>query len=122
MTMREKLYAYSPDELKAIIGKFTGSLVERTYYRLGPNGEHIPDIDGTSVDTRRPSTPAEKSILENLMRSALYTIRMGGDVQTALNTVELAADMMIENLNGYDSIYLPLRKILRVASENGEEE
>ena len=118
MTMQEKLYTYSTDELKTIIGKFTASLVERRYFRRGPNGEKIPDTDGNSEDIRRPSTPAEKSILEKLMRSALYAIRIGGDVQTALNAVEFAADLMIENLNGYDSIYLPLRKILKEASEN----
>lgn len=118
MTMQEKLYTYSTDELKTIIGKFTASLVERRYFRRGPNGEKIPDTDGNSEDIRRDSTPAEKSILDNLMLSALYVIRQGGNVDMVLSTVEYAADLMIENLNGYDSIYLPLREILKEASEN----
>ena len=72
--------------------------------------------DGNSEDTERQATPQEKEILTNIICGALFAIRtnqLGGiAIQTAKDTAEFTADLMLPYINGYESVYLKIDNFL----------
>ena len=68
--------------------------------------------DGNSEDTGRKTTPREKKILTNIICCALFAIRVHNlnsiAVQSAKDTAEFTADLMLPNINGYLSVYLKI--------------
>lgn len=81
------------------------------------------DDYGTSRDERRDSIPYEKHILHKVIYGALLAIRWRDDAaQTALDTAEYTGDLLLPGINGYDSIYLPIKKILRELDPENKED
>lgn len=81
--------------------------------------------NGASVDTRRKSTEQEKEIIFNVLYGALHGLNWGDECrrnrkmeQAICDTAEFIIDNFINKekfgieCNGYDTIYIPLKKIL----------
>lgn len=72
--------------------------------------------NGSSIDTVRETTKKEKEILTNIIYGALCTIRWHkldkNGVQVAKDTAEFIGDLMIPNMNGYDSVYNKIGKFV----------
>lgn len=102
MTGREFAQKYNSNQIDEIARDIAGSIVIREY------------IGGNSYDTRRESTPEEKSIIKNIARAAMvsYGYCSGENTSgTILNTAEFMLHQFLPNANGYDTIYIPLRKV-----------
>ena len=70
--------------------------------------------NGSSKDTRRNSTPDEANVITNCIYGALLTIKSNATIEAqkpAMDAAEMIADLSIPNLNGYDSVYDPVRRI-----------
>lgn len=72
--------------------------------------------DGTSIDTRREATQAEKSVLRNVAKGTLLGLNYGEPVrkskdaaQAIFDTAEFVLMQFIPDANTYDSIYLPVK-------------
>ena len=98
---------YPEDKLREMAEKISGSLVVRVYE------------NGSSRDTRRPTTEVEKRILFDIAFGALLGLNYGEQVrsdrsleQAILNTVDFTSNLMLPGTNGYDTIYNPLRDAL----------
>lgn len=91
---------YTEQEAKEYAEIVSNTLVVRTY------------DNGNSDDTERKTTSREKEILTNIICGALFAIRtnqLGGiAIQTAKDTAEFAADLMLPYINGYESVYLKI--------------
>lgn len=74
--------------------------------------------NGSSDDTTRKSTKKEKGILTNIIFGALLSIRWHkldkNAVKTASDTAEFTVNLMMPNINGYDSVY---RKIVNFVAQ-----
>lgn len=102
MTQKEFAEKYNENNLKEIARDIAGSIVIRDY------------INGNSRDTRRETTPSEKEIIRNIAYGAMlaYGFRSnGGSIDSILDTAEFTLRQFIPNANGYDTIYIPLRKV-----------
>ena len=67
----------------------------------------------SSMDETRKSTEYEKQVLSRVIYGTLLSIRWTDDCAfAALNTGEFIIDLLLPNINGYDSFYLPTRRIL----------
>lgn len=101
MTPTEFANKYKNSQLREIARDIAGSVVIRTY------------VDGNSKDTRRETTPEEKEIIRNVAYAAMiaYLHRTETDINAILDMAEFTLMQFIENVNTYDSIYIPLRKI-----------
>lgn len=68
--------------------------------------------NGNSENTERKTTPREKKILTNIICGALFAIRVHNlnsiAVQSAKDTAEFTADLMLPYINGYLSVYLKI--------------
>ena len=102
MTGREFAEKYNEKQLKEIARDIAGSIVIRDY------------VNGNSRDTRRETTLPEKEIIQNIAYGAMlaYAYRNnGGSIDSILDTAEFTLHQFIPNANGYDTIYIPLRKV-----------
>lgn len=84
-----------------LTAEIAASVVIRSYTEIG-----------NSCDTRRQSTPAERSALWSVVSGALHAAGMttnDAERRGILDTAELIADQMIPGLNGYDSVFNPLQ-------------
>lgn len=108
------------DDLKKVAEKISEEIVIRTY------------TNGTSCDKRRTPTAIEKVILYNLAYGALLGLNNGQEnranreaEQAIVNTAEIMARLFIPDCNGYDSLYIPLKKAIDEWNEeetgNGQE-
>lgn len=105
------LIEYSCLELAKMAGESARSIVYRFY------------DDGNSRDERRDSTSEEWETLQRVIYGALLAIRWRDDAaQTALDTAEYIGDLLLPGINGYDSIYLPIKKILRELDPENKED
>lgn len=104
MTGREFGELYNEKQMKEIARDIAGSIVIRTYDSSG------------SHDTRRETTPEEKTILQNLAYGAMlaYT-RRSCEIDGILDMAEYTLHQFIPEANGYDSIYIPLRKVTKTS-------
>lgn len=88
---------YTEQEAKEYAESVSNTITTRTY------------DNGSSDDTPRKSTKKEKEILTNIIYGALLSIRWHkldkNAVKTASDTAEFTANLMIPNINGYDSVY-----------------
>lgn len=73
-------------------------------------------INGNSRDTRRPTTKAEREILQNIIMGAFlaYSFQENADLYTICYTAEFTLRRFIPEANSYDSVYIPIRKAIGV--------
>lgn len=78
------------------------------------------DRGGYSEDFRRESTPAEYDIIYKIALSALLALNHGETARQSriaedaiINAAEYTIDTLIMGVNGYDTIYQPLRKAVQ---------
>ena len=122
-----KIIRATETDLHALCEEYSDHLYIRRYFKYDENGEKIyaeskwsDNSFGNGEDIKRACTEEERNILSNLMYAVLLTLRSDyKDIQTALDVAEFSADLMIPHLNGYMSIYNPLREILS-RLENGQ--
>lgn len=97
MTEREFAEKYNEAQLKEIARDIAGSIV----------------IRGSSRDTRREATEPEKTIIRNIAYGAMigYGYR-GHDIDGILDMAESTLMQFIPEANTYDTIYIPLRKVM----------
>ena len=100
MTGREFAEKYNEAQLKEIARDIAGSIVIRDY------------VDGCSRDTRREATEPEKTIIRNIAYGAMiaYGYR-GHDIEGILDMAEFTLTQFIPEVNAYDTIYIPIRKV-----------
>lgn len=101
MTQKEFAEKYNESQLKEIARDIAGSIVIRDY------------ANGSSLDTRREATKPEKEVIKNIAYGAMvaYGQRDNASIDSILHTAELILHQFIPNANGYDTIYIPLRKV-----------
>jgi len=63
---------------------------------------------GNSSDTIRATTEYESKIIEAVIFGALLAIRSGYDQQGAKASAEYIGDLLLPEMNGYLTIYLPI--------------
>lgn len=94
------------EELNAIASEISQYITIRTYE------------NGCSKDEKRKALKKERETIYKIVRPALgilneFTTRNEKSVARAvLLTAELTADYMLPNVNGYDTVYLPLFRVL----------
>ena len=87
-------------ELKAFAEEKAKTIVVRTY-----------DENGNSNDERRATTEPERKIIYTIIYGALLAIRNNNSSeQTAKDTAEFIGNLQIPEMNGYDTIYIPISK------------
>ena len=99
---KEKLLQMRDPDLRRLVQPYTETIVYRVYE------------NGNSRDIRRATIPHEKSILESILLSALNAIRWDDSAPSAvINALEFAVNRLLPGINGYDSFYIPINKILQ---------
>ena len=63
-----------------------------------------------SRDDRRKSTETEKRIISAIIFGGLLAIRDGADRQSVQDACEYVGKLLIPAMNGYDTIYNPIRE------------
>lgn len=102
MTGEEFRKRHNSDQIDEIARDIAGSIVIREY------------INGNSRDTRRETTPEEKTIIKNIARAAMVSYGFCSGINTIgtiLNTAEFVLMQFLPEANTYDTIYIPLRKV-----------
>jgi hypothetical protein len=84
---------FSEAELKTYAEKVSDSIVIRTY------------ANGNSKDEKRTTTEPEKRLIFSLIFGALLAINAGANSQSVKDCAEYTGDLLIPQMNGYDSIY-----------------
>lgn len=102
MTGREFGELYNENQMKEIARDIAGSIVIRTY------------DNGNSRDTRREAKKPEKEIIQNIAYGVMlaYGFR-DRDIDGLLDMAEYTLHLFIPNVNAYDTIYIPLRKVTK---------
>lgn len=71
-------------------------------------------INGNSEDTRRQTNKEESKLIASVVYGSLLAINQKADLQSDLQSVADAAEYIIRQLlpevNGYDTIYLPIKE------------
>ena len=82
-----------------------GTIVIRTYE------------NGNSNDERRKASKPEKRIIESIIFGGLLAIREGNktdnEIQAIIDSCEFIAKIQLPEMNGYDSIYNPMKDFVR---------
>ena len=84
-------------QLKEYASRKAESIVIRTYNEHG------------SKDERRKTTKTEKRIISAVILGGLLAIRDGADRQSVQDACEYVGKLLIPRMNGYDSVYNPIR-------------
>lgn len=69
--------------------------------------------DGNSKDERRKTTKPEKRIIKNIIYGGLLAIRQANDNQSIIDACEYIGKLQIPEMNGYDTIYIPMQEYCR---------
>ena len=88
-------------ELREYANKKAESITIRSY-----------DENGSS-DDRRKTTETEKKIISTIIFGGLLAIRGGADRQSVQDACEYIGKLQIPEMNGYDTIYNPIRDYFR---------
>ena len=101
------------NELREIAEKIAETIVIRSY-----------DERGNSRDDRRPTDGQERITLRDIAFGALLTLNYGETFRreriaedAIIETAEFTVDLLIPGVNGYDSIYIPLREAVKAWPE-----
>lgn len=101
----EKREVKTEAELKEIAEAMSETIMIRTYE------------NGNSKDTRRKTTKPEKAIIYKIAYGALLALNHGEDSRSSrlaeqkiIDTAEFTIDLFIPDCNGYDTMYIPLKK------------
>ena len=99
---REEFKNFTEKDLHEIASEIAQNITIRSY------------DNGSSVDTKRSTTKPEAEIISNIAFAALYAYRWrdNGTVDSILDVAEMALDQFFPEANGYDTIYLPLKKAM----------
>lgn len=92
-------------ELREYADKVAETIVIRTY------------TNGNSSDDRRETTAVEKQIISSIIYGGLLAIRSGADEKSVADACEYIGNIQMRNvvtdgigeMNGYDSVYRPIR-------------
>lgn len=68
---------------------------------------------GCSIDTVKKSTKKESAIIEAVLFGALVAINNGSDIQSCKDTAEYTGDVLLPNVNGYDTFYRRIEAFLK---------
>lgn len=105
MSYKDVLVNYTEPELKEKARAYSYSIVFRA----------------EEADYRKKATAEQAEIITNIIYGALLAIRWRGYhsdiVKGIIDTAEFTADLMIKDLNGYESVYNPLWEILKECQE-----
>lgn len=66
--------------------------------------------DGNSKDERRNTTKPEKEIIKTIIYGGLLAIRQERESQSVIDTCEYIGILQIPQMNGYDTIYIPMQE------------
>ena len=104
MTSKEFAEKFTSEDLKKIADEYSNEVVIRTY------------TNGNSSDDRREATLPEKEIVFKILYAAMiaYGYRSeqnGGSIDAVLDMAEFTCHQFLPDVNAYDTIYIPLRKI-----------
>ena len=105
---KETLTFKSEVELRALAYDISCNITIRDY------------INGCSRDTKRRTNEKEREQLFNIIYGALWAINYrdqariidGAAMQSILDTAEVTGDLFFPDMNGYDSIYSPIKKVV----------
>lgn len=92
-------------ELQAIATANAQTVIIRTY-----------DERGNSTDTQRATTKTERKILTAVLFGALLAANNHPNIEEdskIIATAEFTALQLINNINTYNSVYIPLNRIFR---------
>ena len=92
--------------LRAMVEPYTQTIIIRTYE------------NGNSRDTRRAATDEESKILFKILYGAISSINFhtrndNGKIEAIINGAEFTGDLFIPDMNGYNSVYIPLKSIVK---------
>jgi len=65
--------------------------------------------NGNSNDERRKAKSRESKIITAVIYGSLLALNRGADIKSVLDTAEFIGDLQLPEMNGYDTIYLPIR-------------
>ena len=100
VTAKEFADKYSDNELKDLAESISKTIEIRSYK------------NGSSVDMARKSSLPEKEIIKKIAYASMLSYnRESSDIDSILYTAEFTLVQFIPDANGYDSIYIPLRKV-----------
>lgn len=104
----DKIRIYKQEsELKELAKTMAESITIRTY------------CNNNSDDTTRPTTEIENELLFKVVYAALLGLNWGETIrgnqestQAIIDTAEFTIVQFIPECNGYDTVYLPLKKVV----------
>jgi hypothetical protein len=66
--------------------------------------------NGNSKDERRKATKHERETIKTIIYGGLLAIKSNGDIQSVTDTCEYIAKLQLPEMNGYDTIYIPIKE------------
>ena len=93
---------YSESEMKAYAQEKSKSIMIRTYDEHGSN------------DKRVKATKRQRDIVAATIYGALLTVNQTPTaLQSAKDTAEMIADLLLPEINGYDTVYIPIERFFK---------
>lgn len=75
------------------------------------------DKNGNSNDERRKASKPERRIIESIIYGGLLAVREGEktkkEMEAIIDSCEFIAKIQLPEMNGYDTIYIPMHEFLR---------